>query len=162
MAYSDEQRAEALAVYAAEGLPAAAKHAGCDKATILRWAEKAGVEPPQRCTEQTAAATAEHIAVMREKKQQLRTELADRALEMLARMAEPETDHKGQNAKEVVYDRATAPSCARFATAAAILIDKLEIVGWADGESSSERAGRDLERMRAEAVARGEHLTAVA
>ena len=162
MPYTDEQRSEALAVYAAEGLPAAAKAVGCTKATILNWARDAGVEPPERSTEQTQAATEAHVLAMLRKKQQLRTELADKALEMLERMSEPEVDHKGQNAKEVTYDRATAMACAKFATSAAILIDKLEIVGWAEGEGQRDKAGEDLERLRREAVERGEHLTAVA
>lgn len=59
MPYTDEQRAEALAVYAEQGLAAAAKHSGADKSTIKGWADKADppVVPPQRGTEKTAAAT---------------------------------------------------------------------------------------------------------
>ncbi len=160
--YTDEQKTEAVALYGTEGMAAAHKATGCPKPSIKRWADEAGVTAPERSAEQTEAATAAHVEQMRTKKQTLRTTLADQALAMLARMDDEEVDWKGNQAKQVTLDKASAASCRNFATSAAILIDKLEIVGWWDGDSAAERAHDDLERLREEARARGEHLTAVA
>ena len=146
MPYTDEQKAEALAVYEAEGLPAAAKAVGCDKATILRWAEKAGVEPPQRCTEQTKAATAAHVEAMALERRTTRAKLARSTQTLLDRIEDEETPSK----------------CQALAVSAAILVDKWQVIGWGDGEVETEASTPELERLRAEAVARGEHLTAVA
>ena len=145
MPYTDEQKAQALAVYENEGLAAAAKHLGCSKGSILLWAEKEGIEPPERSTEQTKAATEEHVRVMDEKRKATRADLADGARNLLARIAEEESPQK----------------CQSLAVAAAILVDKWSVIGWGDGGVDTPTGNADLDRLRAEARARGEHLVSV-
>lgn len=54
--YTPEQRDEAVAVYAAEGMAAAHHATGVPKPSIKRWADEARVTAPER-SEQTRAAT---------------------------------------------------------------------------------------------------------
>lgn len=55
--YTDEQKAEAVAVYTAEGMAAAHNQTGVPKPSIKRWADEQGATAPER-SEQTKAATA--------------------------------------------------------------------------------------------------------
>lgn len=144
MAYTDEQKAQALAVYATEGLPQAAASVGCTKATVLNWARAAEVEPPER-SEATQAATAEHVRIMGERRRSIRMDLATKTTLLLNRIDDDETPSK----------------CQSLAVAAAILIDKLAVVGWGDAEATQQTGNPDLERMREDARKKGRALVAV-
>ena len=137
MRYTDDRKAEVVAVYVEEGLPAAHrftktddKPAGIPKTTIVRWAQAAGLDPAevtQRNADQTKAANAARILLMESKRVTLREALVDKALDMLARMDEPQIDYRGRHVEEVRWEKATAQACQQYATATAILIDKLRL-----------------------------------
>lgn len=63
--YTDEEKAEALRIYEAEGLAAAARFAGVSKTSIRRWAEAAGIvtEPSQKTEAATEAAKIDAAAI---------------------------------------------------------------------------------------------------
>lgn len=85
--YTDADKAAALEVLKAEGLPAAAKSAGCSKSTIIRWAKAAGLDPSayaERSTEQNKAAAAASVASRRRAMVDRRIAISDLLLEQLA------------------------------------------------------------------------------
>lgn len=142
--WSDEQRAEALRLYASEGMAAAHAATEVPKPTIKRWADEANVSGPEHSAEQTAAAVAAHQEKMAEKRRQVRHSLAATTDHLLSR----------------IRDKDTTPSqTAQMATAVGILVDKLTIVGWGDGDTHT--VGPDVEGLLAVGKQRAGHLRAV-
>lgn len=83
--YSDDDRAAALEVLKAEGLPAAAASAGCSKSTIIRWARAAGLDPAdyaERSTEQKRQAAAASVAARQARVVEERIALSDLLLKL--------------------------------------------------------------------------------
>ncbi len=145
MAYTDEQKAHTVELYRTEGMAAAHRETGVPKPSIKRWADERGVKT-ERSDEQTKAATEAHVLAMAEERRNTRAKLARSTQTLLDRIEDEDAPSK----------------CQSLAVSAAILVDKWQIIGWGDGEVAATNATPELERMRQEAVARGEHLTAVA
>lgn len=125
MAYTDEQRAEALALYVQHGAQRAADETRISKRSILRWANDASLS--QARAEKTEAARdmlAKRHAEMRE---ELRVRLLEKALDALERMDEVHVDYRGKDAQMVTWDIAPSGAFKDYATGAAILIDKYRL-----------------------------------
>ena len=73
--YTDDERNEALRLYAEEGLAAAVKATGIPKGTIGGWASERGIRTFG--SERTAAATAAHLASVEERKAALAEKLLE-------------------------------------------------------------------------------------
>jgi transposase-like protein len=83
--YTDEQRAEALALYADVGVSEAARRTGIPAGTIASWANRAGIQP--EANENLRAAVEARRLTWAERKTALATrlgEIADQAAEQLA------------------------------------------------------------------------------
>lgn len=145
MAYTDEQKAEALGIYATEGMAAAHAATGIPKGTIGTWAKAQNVPAPERSDEQTKAATEAHVERMAAKRWATRNDLADTVQVLL----------------QDVRDEDSATKRQALAISVGIFIDKLAIVGWGDGEAAGPTGNPDLERLREEGRKRGQHLVAV-
>lgn len=136
IAFTEQERNEAVAIVADKGLAAAWRETGIPKPTLVRWCKDAGVERfhPER-TRAAVDALQQSAALARE---QLRAELLERALDLLERMDEPHVDFKGKEASEVTYPIAPAAAVQNYATSAAILIDKYRLeMGEATGRQES-------------------------
>lgn len=75
--YDPEQKAEALAIYVAEGVAAAAEKTGIPKGTIAAWAHRTGTQ-----TEFTPEKAAEAVAMARVSIQKRKAALAEKLLEV--------------------------------------------------------------------------------
>lgn len=124
--HSDQTRADALADVPTLGISGVAKKHGLGKATISRWAEEAGIGTVPN--EQTQAAT-EAARLRREATREvLKGQLLDKARDMLTRMDEEHVDYRGKDSDRVTWDKAPSGACQQYATAAAILIDKSQLL----------------------------------
>lgn len=124
--YTPEQKTEALAVYATDGLAAAVRATGIPKGTIRSWADRTGtstVAPAERTAAAVEAATARRA----ELREDLRTKLLEKAVDMLERIDDPHVDFRGNTAERIDLERPSASDCQRYATAAAILLDKFRL-----------------------------------
>lgn len=71
--FTDEQRAEALALYAEHGAAEAARMMGIAKGTVMSWASRAGLA--MHATETTTVATEASLASLAQRKAQLASDL---------------------------------------------------------------------------------------
>lgn len=147
--YTNEEKAEALALYAAEGPTAVQRHLGIAKATVSNWARANDVRTVRN--ERTAAAT-EAIRLDREQtRERLRDEMLRRALDLLDRMDQEHIDFRGKDAKRVTYPKPSASGCQAYATAAAILLDKFRLeVGEVTGRTETttrDHLDREIEHL---------------
>ena len=120
-AYTNAFRAKVMETYEAEGLAAAAREHGVPRGTVSWWAKKAGLTGHQ--SEIARDGLAARLERIKEK-------LGRRAEEMLDRMDEPMVSWtgSGKNAVRIELPRPPAGVCREFATTAAILIDKLQLL----------------------------------
>lgn len=139
--YTDAQKTSALAIYATDGLAAAVRATGIPKGTIKSWADRTGtrtVAPAER----TAAAVEAASARRAELRDDLRTKLLEKAVDMLERIDDPHVDFRGNTAERIELDRPSASDCQRYATAAAILLDKFRLeMGEATDRSERQMVG---------------------
>lgn len=85
--YTAADKAAALKVLKAEGLPAASAASGASKSTVKRWADAAGIAPSEyaeRSSEQNARAAAASVAARRTAMLERRVELSDQLVGQLA------------------------------------------------------------------------------
>lgn len=144
-AHPPELREAAIETARQQGVTAAAKAHGVGKGTISRWCSEQGVATVPN--EQTAAMV-EAARLKREAaRETLKGKLLDKALDMLGRMDEEHKDYRGKDADAVYWDKAPASACQQFATAAAILIDKSQLL---DGQATHRH---DLTGKRGEVLA---------
>jgi transposase-like protein len=129
--YTDEQKREALELYTEHGPAETSRRTGIARNTISAWASRAGVVRDSAKNAAATKAAAQQAAAMRAK---LRPLLLSKAIDLIGRMDEPHTEYVGQQGKEVTYQRPPASDCKNYATAAAILIDKLRLE---EGKSTS-------------------------
>lgn len=123
--YTDEQKAEALDLYVTDGPTAVQEQLGIPKATVHGWAATEGLQTVRN--EKTMAAT-QAIAMDRAlNREQLRSALIAKALDLLGRMDEEHIDYRGKDARVVKFEKAPADACKSYATAAAILLDKFRL-----------------------------------
>lgn len=121
--YSDAERQHALELIAQHGIAHAYRETGIHKSNLTRWAQRAGIDIGTLHREQTANA----MAARQAKREEFRGLLLDKAVDMLHRMDEPHIDFRGKDAHRVEFPRPAPEGCKAYATAAAILIDKLRL-----------------------------------
>ncbi len=148
-AYSDQDRRQALELYAEQGPAAASRATGIARTTISQWARRAGVVTVTAGNEEATHAAREQAAKLRAK---VRPTLLARALDLIDRMDRPVVAYVGQHGKRVEYERPNAADCKHYATAAAALIDRLRLE---EGEAivrSEQVTSTDFDRQVAELV----------
>jgi hypothetical protein len=135
--YSEAERTHWVAVVARDGLGSAWRESGIPKPTLARWCHKAGVETYQ--PEKTHAATEALKAMHGLRRETLRVQLLDKAVDLLERMDSEHVDFKGKDADEVVYPIAPAAAVQNYATSVGILIDKYRLeMGEVTGRTESQ------------------------
>lgn len=123
--WTDEQRAEALALYREHGPAEASRRTGIPRGTISRWAANSGYE---RVRNEKVEAQTEQLRIAQEMlRQRIRTKLLAKADDLLDRMDAPHKDFRGKDVVEVTWDKATSGDVKNYATAAAILLDKYRL-----------------------------------
>lgn len=142
--YTDDEKAAAVALCVEEGLAECERQTGIAKSTVRGWITP---EDRERMDARASAKTAAATKAASEKRTQIRTKLLERAERMLDRLVEPETDYRGQQAREVTFPEAQPASAKALATTAAILIDKyrLEV-----GEVTDRTEHRSVDQVTAE------------
>jgi transposase-like protein len=120
--YTEQQKTEALNLYREHGPHEAARRTNIPVTTISAWAYRSGTrtDAPQRTRAAVEAAKANADA----RRQQLRQEILDSAIEAAQRIREPYKTHVGQQGKEVILTRPPADMVRNLMTAAAIGWDK--------------------------------------
>ncbi len=131
--YTPEQRQEALDLYREVGQAEAARRLHIPGKTIASWAKKAGIRldapPPAKVI---AVETAK--LTNQQRREAIVTKLYDRADRVLDRMVEAQTDYKGQQAREVVFDEASHEALNNYAKTVKELLDKAQLLS---GEATS-------------------------
>lgn len=123
--YTDEQKAEALALYVEAGPTAVAVQLGIPKQTVQQWARADGLRTVRN--ERTAEAV-EAARVDRElTRERLRDAMLAKALDLIDRMDDEHIDFRGKDAKRVTFPKPSPSGCQSYATAAAILLDKVRL-----------------------------------
>lgn len=157
--YTEVERAEALEVYQRDGLAAAHQACSVPKQTITRWAREAGIDTPAvtvHAAQQTKAAVNQSLLKREQRREEFRTKLLEKAFDALNRMDHPHIDFKGKDAQEVTYPKPSPSGFQAYATAAAILLDKLrlelgeatarqEVMHTADVDGEIERLAREMQ-----------------
>ena len=148
-----EQRAQAVAVYQAKGLAAAARETGVPKPTLHRWAAEAGLDTERltkRSDAKTAAATQTRQLSMAERRAVLAERLLSLAETELDRMRAPVNETRVAASGKVVTWTEAEPSPQdrrAIATTAAILLDKSLLLS-GEVTSRSETISADDARRR--------------
>lgn len=143
--YTEEQKREALKLYAEHGPAEAGRQTGIPRATISQWAKRSGVTVTRaKNVREATKAAADKAAELREK---LKLDCRNRAVDLVGRMAEVETLFVGKDGERVQVDRATAIACKDLAVAAGVLIDKAELL---DGRATSRQETRNVDQMDSE------------
>lgn len=124
--YSDDEKATALNVYASQGLAEAWRLTGIPKPTIASWARRLGL-PHTDAAAKTREATEAAAERAHRLRQDLRSKLLEKAVDLLDRMDAPHVEFKGKDARAVTYPIAPAGAVQNYATSAAILIDKYRL-----------------------------------
>lgn len=133
--YTDEQKAEFVAIVREVGLAEAARRTGVSKTWLYELSRKAGVnyDPAQ-----TANATAEMQERRERLREEIRTKMLEKAHDLLGRMDKPHVEFKGKDADQVTYPIAPAGAVKDYAIAFAVLLDKYRLeVGEATGRTES-------------------------
>jgi len=133
------EKAEALAIMAAEGLAAAAERTGIPQGTIASWGHRGGVRAPD--AEQTKSAVATRVATMAQRKATLAEGLLADVERLRAELFAPVLERKvvtvrGGHADqgtvaEIVDVKHARPSPAdqkRLAEAISTMIDKIQLL----------------------------------
>lgn len=145
--YTDEQKAEALALYAEHGAAETARRTGIAKGTIQSWASRTGVATT--CNEQRQANVEALKARWAERRAIMVDEIGAVAHMALMRVEQftAQRNPSGRDAKD-------------FATTMAILVDKAQLLG---GDATSRHENRELRnRLLDEAREHARHLRPVA
>lgn len=156
--YDDATKAAALELYTTHGPTAVQDQLGIPKATVAGWAASNSVRTVRN--ETTAAATEAIAADRALKREALREAMLDRALDLIGRMDEEHIDFRGKDAKRVIFPKPSASGCQAYATAAAILLDKVRLeLGEATGRHEVHHHEHDpiddeIEALAAELEAR--------
>ena len=142
--YSAEERAEALILYASEGLAETARQTGIPKPTIASWVTRAGL-PHTDSTVKTEAATEAAQSRAKQLRADLQLRLLEKAVDLLDRMDAEHVDFKGKDADMVTYPIAPAAAVQNYATSVGILIDKYRLeMGEATTRNESRALSDDL------------------
>ena len=140
--YTDEQKAEALALYPELGVAETWRRTGIPKPTIASWARRAGLPHTDAATK-TREATIAAAARADQLRAELRIKLLEKANDLLDRMDGEHVEFKNsaKEIREVRYPIAPAGVVQNYATSVGILIDKyrLEV-----GEATTRSESRDI------------------
>ena len=143
--YSADEKANALILYASDGLAEAWRRTGIPKPTIASWARRAGL-PHTDASAKTQAATEAAEDRAKKLRAELRLGLLEKAVDLLARMDAPHTEFKGKDAQVVEYPIAPAGAVQNYATSVGILIDKYRLeIGEATTRSESRALTEDMD-----------------
>jgi transposase-like protein len=123
--YDDDTKARAVALAVEHGPTEAGRLTGVKPGTIRSWCSRSGVAT--EAAERTAAATDAAKARRETKREELRTLLIEKAVDLVNRMDEEHIDFRGKDAGRVTFPKAPAQACQQYATAAAILLDKFRL-----------------------------------
>jgi len=140
--YSKNARETALVIYKEQGPAEAAKQTGINGGTIRKWAVEAGVTEDR--TKNTRKATEAAAADAARKREQIKLDCRNRAVDLINRMAEQHTMFVGKDGKRVEVDRADASACREYAIAVGILVDKAELL---DGRATSREEHRNVDQL---------------
>lgn len=123
--YSEQDRQQALNIYRTQGATVAAQTIGCNKSTVTRWAQQAGVETEviSRTTKATETIQAEYET----RRAALRVKMLEVAETLLNRINQEHYDYRGKDANKVFFDVAPSGATKDYVTAAAILVDKMRL-----------------------------------
>ena len=125
MRYTDEQRAEAIALYIEHGAAEAGRRTNIPARTIRRWAADQQLTAVKDKTLQEATA---HLQVLQDKmRAELRIRLLETALDALDRTTQEHVDYRGKDAKPVTWEIAPSGDMKNYATTAAIMLDKFRL-----------------------------------
>lgn len=145
--YDDAFKDRAVALAVEHGAAEAARLTNVNAGTIRSWMSRTpGVATDVRQT----IADARTVAADRRgvKREELRTLLIEKAVDMLGRMDEAHIDFKGKDAKTVTFPKAPSGACQQYATAAAILLDKFRLeMGEATGRVERSEPVRAAEEV---------------
>lgn len=125
--YSAAEREHALALITEYGIAHAHRETSIPKPTLSRWAHDENIDTEHSAREQTRAAVEASKQAREVKREQFRVLLLDKAVDMLERMDQPHIDFRGKDAQQVEFPKPAPEGCKSYATAAAILIDKLRL-----------------------------------
>lgn len=159
--YTDEQRQQALAIYAEHGPGAAARETGIPKGTIASWARRNQVQTsaPQKGQVQAAALTIEA------RKQALASRLLEEADRMLNQLHAPTVEKKvvpaGEDPPRIVTVDREVPTFGdqrHITWCAAVMVDKVVKLTGGDrlSVSLSGEPDRDVEAVASEVVSLAE------
>ncbi len=148
---STERKTEVVAYAVDHGPAEAAKHYGIKATTVRSWCSRAGVATD--ASERTKAATESAQARRLAKREELRTLMIEKAVDLVHRMDEVHIDYRGKDADQVTFPKAPAQACQQYATAAAILLDKFRLeMGEATGRTEH-TAGKEAAHALADELA---------
>lgn len=126
--YSAEDKERALALYADAGPAEAGRQTGIPKATIRKWAQRAGMTGLSPVTSQKMqAANAANKVRNENRREAVKEKQLERVDLLLERMTAPQIDFKGQQARKIEYPVPPAKDTLALATGVGILIDKLRL-----------------------------------
>jgi len=150
MAYTEQQRNDAVALYVQHGLAEAHRRTGVPRGTLRDWAKKDGLDTAQLSAHASDKTRAANDATRR-RWETLRATMADRSGDLAARILDLVADHLEDMTPE------TAADVKHLATAAGILIDKAQLL---DGHATSrtEATIKDQRTVVADAEDRGLRL----
>jgi transposase-like protein len=147
--YTDEQKAEALALYAEHGPAVASERTGIAKGTVASWAHRGGVHTS--AIETTRVATAVRLATLEQRKAQLAADLMGDIERLRGQLFAPCTERKvvtlagGQASPstwdivDVDHDEPTFGDKKALMTTIAIAVDKVQILTGAATERIDHR-----------------------
>lgn len=141
--YSDEQKAEALRIYEAEGTSAASKQAGIPKSTIDQWARKAGVRTVRN--ENVSARVDAAKLDNSERRAKLVERLygvAEKSMDLIENPTEYQTILKGDMGREGAASPGFIPAQdkQREMTAIGIMLDKAAVLEKFDNDNGATEA----------------------
>jgi transposase-like protein len=160
--YTDDFKAEILAVYVEDGPAATAKLYKVPRRTIQNWAKAAALGTSASSKKTTEAALISQAA----RRAIVRDLLIRRVQEMLERMDSPMRTWVGSGATpvEVEIERPSASACKDLATTAGILLDKFRLEAGEATERSEvtvTKVNREaaVEKLARKILDEAEHIT---
>lgn len=168
--YTDEQRAEALALYAEHGSAVAAERTGIPSGTVQSWAHRAGVATA--CTQERLALAESAMATLEQRKATLASDLMGDIERLRAQLFAPCTERKvvtlaGGAAMpstwdivDVELDQPSFTDQRACMTSIAIAVDKVQILTGAATERIDHRHTTPLDEELERLAGSLEHLPA--
>lgn len=125
MAYTDQQRTDALEAYVQHGAAEASRRLDIPSRSIRRWANDAQLSAARG--EKLKAATAALQMKHAEMREELRVRLLEKALDALDRMDQKHIDYRGKDAQKVEWEVAPSGAFKDYTIAIGVLVDKYRL-----------------------------------